>query len=190
MNLLAILLSGVLVNNFVLTRFLGLCPFFGVSKKTDSAVGMGIAVTFVLALAAAAASLLQTYLLVPLHAEYLQTIVFILVIAGLVQFLESYLKKYQPVLYDSLGIYLPLITTNCVVLGIALINVTLDYNFIQSVVHAIAAGIGFLLALMLMSGIRERLDLAAVPQALKGLPIAFLTASLMALAFMGFSGMI
>ncbi|PIN69279.1 electron transport complex subunit RsxA [Candidatus Woesearchaeota archaeon CG11_big_fil_rev_8_21_14_0_20_43_8] len=190
MSLIALLISGLFVNNFLLSRFLGLCPFFGVSKKTESALGMGIAATFVMVIASAVTYIIQQYILVPFDVVYLQTVMFILVIAGLVQFVELYLRKFQPDLYNMLGIYLPLITTNCAILGLALLNVTKGLNFIESVVHAVGAGGGFTLALMLMSGIRERLELAQVPKAFSGLPIAFITAAIMALAFMGFSGMI
>ncbi|MBU0614563.1 MAG: electron transport complex subunit RsxA [Nanoarchaeota archaeon] len=189
-NLMAIIIGAIFVNNFILTRFLGLCPFFGVSKKTKPAIGMGMSVIFVLTLASMATWLAYTYVLLPMHLEYLQIIVFILVIATLVQFVELFLKKANPVLYKSLGIYLPLITTNCAVLGVALLNVQDNYNFIEAVVFGLSAGIGFTLALLLMSGIRERLELSKVPKAFDGLPIAFIVASLMSLAFLAFSGMI
>ncbi len=189
-NLLAIIIGAIFVNNFILTRFLGLCPFFGVSKKTKPAVGMGLAVIFVLTLASMATWLAYNFILVPLNIQYLQIIVFILVIATLVQFVELFLKKANPILYKALGIYLPLITTNCAVLGVALLNVQEDYSFIAAVVFGLSAGVGFLLALLLMSGIRERLELSKLPKAFDGLPIAFIVAALMSMAFLAFSGMI
>ena len=190
MKLFAILVGALFVNNFVLTKFLGLCPFFGVSKKTDSAIGMGLAATFVMVIASLATYLIQTFILVPLHLEFLQIVMCILVIAGVVQFVELYLRRFHGGLYKTLGLYLPLITTNCAIMGLALLNVTKEYNFIESIVHALGAGLGFLLALLIMSGVRERLELSNVPEALKDLPIAFITASILAMAFMGFSGMI
>ncbi len=189
-SLFAIIIGAILVNNFILTRFLGLCPFFGVSKKTESAFGMGMAVIFVMGIASATTWAIYTYLLVPLHIEYLQIISFILTIAVLVQFVELFLKKFNDALYKSLGIYLPLITTNCAILGVAFLNVQENYNFIQSLVFGISAGVGFLLALLLMSGIRERLEFAKVPKSMQGIPIAFIIAALMSLAFLAFSGMI
>ncbi len=189
-NLLAIIIGAIFVNNFILTRFLGLCPFFGVSKKTKPALGMGLAVIFVLSLASMATWLVYNLVLVPLKIQYLQVIVFILVIATLVQFVELFLKKANPVLYKALGIYLPLITTNCAVLGVALLNVQEGYSFIAATVFGISAGVGFTLALLLMSGIRERLELSKVPKAFEGLPIAFIVAALMSMAFLAFSGMI
>ncbi|MBU0627603.1 MAG: electron transport complex subunit RsxA [Nanoarchaeota archaeon] len=189
-SLWAIIIGAIFVNNFILTRFLGLCPFFGVSKKTKPAFGMGLAVIFVMALASIVTWAAYNWILVPLKIEYLQIIVFILVIATLVQFVELFLKKANPILYKSLGIYLPLITTNCAVLGVALLNVQEDYSFINATVFGAAAGIGFTLALLLMSGIRERLELSKVPKAFDGLPIAFIVAALMSMAFLAFSGMI
>ena len=189
-NLFLLVISGVFVNNFILSKFLGLCPFFGVSKKTSSAIGMGLAVIFVLGLAAAVTWAIYALLLVHLHIEYLNIITFILTIAALVQFVELFLKRYNQILYKSLGIYLPLITTNCIVLGVALLNVRESYNFIEGFVFALAAGVGFTLALILMSGIRERLELSNVPKSMQGLPIAFIVAASMALAFLAFSGMI
>jgi len=189
-NLLAIIIGAIFVNNFILTRFLGLCPFFGVSKKTKPALGMGIAVIFVLTLASTATWLAYKLILVPLNIQYLKIIVFILIIATLVQFVELFLKKANPILYKALGIYLPLITTNCAVLGVALLNVQENYSFIASVVFGLSAGAGFTLALLLMSGIRERLELSKVPKAFEGLPIAFIVAALMSMAFLAFSGMI
>lgn len=189
-SLLAIIIGAVFVNNFILARFLGLCPFFGVSKKTKPALGMGLAVIFVMSLASIATWVVYNLILVPLQIQYLQIIVFILVIATLVQFVELFLKKANPVLYKALGIYLPLITTNCAVLGVALLNVQEDYSFIAALVFGISAGVGFLLALLLMSGIRERLELSKVPKAFEGLPVAFIVAALMSMAFLAFSGMI
>ncbi len=187
-QLLAIIISAVFVNNYVLGRFLGLCPFVGVSKQVDSAVGMGIAVIFVMTIASIVTWPLYYLVLVPNGTEFLKTIVFILVIASLVQFVEMVIKKVSPALYDSLGVFLPLITTNCAILGVAVLNIDEGYSFIASVVNAFFAGVGFTLALVLMAGIREKLEFAPIPEALKGLPISFFTASLMALAFMGFSG--
>jgi len=189
-NLISIIIGAIFVNNFILTRFLGLCPFFGVSKKTKPALGMGLAVIFVMTLASVVTWTIYNFVLVPLNLQYLQIITFILVIATLVQFVELFLKKANPVLYKSLGIYLPLITTNCAVLGVALLNVQEGYSFIAALVFGISAGVGFLLALLLMSGIRERLEVSNVPKAFEGLPIAFIVAALMSLAFLAFSGMI
>lgn len=194
-GLIGISIGAVLINNFVLSRFIGLCPFFGVSKKLSSATGMGMAVIFVMGLASSFTWLINSYILQPYHVEYLQTIVFILVIAALVQLVEMALQKYSPSLYEALGIYLPLITTNCAVLGVAIINTGLNqftgtpFTFIESVVNGIMSGIGFMFALILMAGIREKLELADVPELLDGLPIVFITAGLMALAFLGFSGL-
>ena len=190
MNLLTIAIGAIFVNNFVLVRFLGICPFLGVSKKTDTAVGMGMAVTFVMTLASAITYLLWQYLLVPLHWEYLQTVLFILIIAALVQFVEMFLQKVSPALYSALGIYLPLITTNCAVLGVTLLNTQQGYNFLQSVVFGATAGIGFTVAIVLFAGIRERLETAPIPKPLQGFPIALISASLLAIAFLGFSGLI
>ena len=189
-NLFAIILGAIFVNNFILTRFLGLCPFFGVSKKTSSALGMGFAVTFVMALASIVTWSIYNFILIPLNVEYLQIITFILVIATLVQLVELYLKKTNEALYKALGIYLPLITTNCAVLGVAFLTVQEGYSFIAATVFGISAGIGFTLALFLMSGIRERLELSKVPKAFQGIPISFIIAALMSLAFLAFSGMI
>ena len=187
-RLLAISLGAILTNNFIFAQFLGICPFLGVSKKSDTAIGMGLAVTFVMGLASA-----FTYgvniILIKLGLEYMQTVAFILVIAGLVQFIEMFLKKSIPTLYTALGIYLPLITTNCAVLGVALLNVQNGYNFIESVVYGITGGLGFLLAIYLFATIRERVQFADYPKAFEGFPIALMTAGLMALAFMGFSGL-
>ncbi|HEX2956271.1 MAG TPA: RnfABCDGE type electron transport complex subunit A [Chitinispirillaceae bacterium] len=194
-GLIGISIGAVLINNFVLSRFIGLCPFFGVSKKLSSATGMGMAVIFVMALASSFTWLINTYILLPYHVQYLQTIVFILVIAALVQLVEMALQKYSPSLYEALGIYLPLITTNCAVLGVALINTGINqytgapFTFIECFVNGVMSGVGFMFALILMAGIRERLDLANVPELLDGLPIVFITAGLMALAFLGFAGL-
>ena len=187
-NLLAITLGAVLANNFIFSQFLGICPFLGVSKKVDTAVGMGVAVTFVMGLASAITWLVNL-LLVQLGLEYMQTVAFILVIASLVQFIEMFLQKSMPSLYTALGVYLPLITTNCAVLGVALLNIQNNYNFISSVVYGITGGLGFLLAIVLFASIRERLAFADYPKSFEGFPIALVTAGLMALAFMGFSGL-
>jgi electron transport complex protein RnfA len=187
-QLLAITLGAILSNNFIFSQFLGICPFLGVSKKVDTAVGMGIAVTFVMGLASAITWLVNV-LLVQLGLEYMQTVAFILVIASLVQFIEMFLQKAMPSLYTALGVYLPLITTNCAVLGVALLNIQNNYNFISSVVYGITGGLGFLLAIVLFASIRERLVFAEYPKAFEGFPIALVTAGLMALAFMGFSGL-
>ena len=188
-ELLAISLSAILANNFIFSQFLGICPFLGVSKKVDTAVGMGIAVTFVMALASAITWAVQRFVLDPFNLGYMQTVAFILVIASLVQFIEMFLQKAMPALYTALGVYLPLITTNCAVLGVALLNINSNYNFIESVVYGITGGIGFLVAIVLFASIRERLVFADYPKAFEGFPIALVTAGLMALAFMGFSGL-
>ena len=188
-EMMIILFSAILTENFILAKFMGICPFLGVSKKLDSAVGMSVAVTFVMAMATAVTWPIYTYLLVPNGLDYLQTVVFILVIAALVQLVEIILKKYVPALHKSLGIYLPLITTNCAVLGVVLLNVQENYNFIESVVYGITGGVGFLLAIVLFASIRERLEFADPPKAFQGYPIALVTAGLMALCFMGFSGL-
>ena len=188
-NLLAITLGAILANNFIFSQFLGCCPFLGVSKKVDTAVGMGIAVTFVMGLASAVCFLVNNYVLIPLGLGYMQTVAFILVIASLVQFIEMFLQKSMPSLYTALGVYLPLITTNCAVLGVVLLNVQNNYNFISSVVYGITGGLGFLLAIVLFASIRERLVFADYPKCWDGFPIALVTAGLMALAFMGFSGL-
>ncbi len=187
-EIFSIALGAILVNNFIFAQFLGICPFMGVSKKIDTAVGMGVAVTFVMGLASAFTWLANEYLLIPLSLEYMQTVAFILIIASLVQFVEMFLQKSLPSLYTALGIYLPLITTNCAVLGVALLNVQNGYNFIESVVYGITGGLGFLLAIVLFASIRERLVFADPPKAFEGFPLALVTAGLMALAFMGFSG--
>ena len=188
-NLLAITLGAILANNFIFSQFLGICPFLGVSKKVDTAVGMGVAVTFVMGLASAITWLVNTFILIPFDLGYMQTVAFILVIASLVQFIEMFLQKSMPSLYTALGVYLPLITTNCAVLGVALLNIQNNYNFISSVVYGITGGLGFLLAIVLFASIRERLVFADYPKSFDGFPIALVTAGLMALAFMGFSGL-
>ena len=188
-NLLAITLGAVLANNFIFSQFLGICPFLGVSKKVDTAVGMGVAVTFVMGLASAITWAVNQFILVPFDLGYMQTVAFILVIAALVQFIEMFLQKSMPSLYTALGVYLPLITTNCAVLGVALLNMQNNYNFIESVVYGITGGLGFLLAIVLFASIRERLVFADYPKNWEGFPIALVTAGLMALAFMGFSGL-
>ena len=189
-DLLLIVVGSVLVNNFVMSQFLGICPFLGVSKKVETALGMGMAVTFVMALASLITYLLQTYLLVPFDLEYMQTIAFILVIAVLVQIVEVALKKISRSLYQALGVYLPLITTNCAVLGVALLNTREGYNLIESVVNGTSAAIGFTLAIVLFASIRERLAVSNLPKWMDGFPGALITAGLMSLAFQGFSGLI
>ena len=189
MNLILLVLAGIFVNNYVMSQFLGICPFLGVSKKVDTAAGMGMAVIFVMALAAAAAWLVYNLILVPLNITFLYNIAFILLIASLVQFVEMFLKKSAPALYQALGVFLPLITTNCAVLGVAVTNMQKGYNFIESVVYGITGGLGFLLAIYLFSTVRERLEFADYPKAFEGFPIALITAGLIALAFMGFSGL-
>ena len=189
-NLLSITLGAILVNNFIFSQFLGCCPFLGVSKKVDTAVGMGIAVTFVMGLASAVCYAVNEFILVKFDLQYMQTVAFILVIAALVQFIEMFLQKSMPSLYTALGIYLPLITTNCAVLGVALLNTQNEYNFIESVVFGITGGLGFLLAIFLFAAVREQLEVSGDnPKAFDGFPIALVTAGLMALAFMGFSGL-
>ena len=188
-KLLSITLGAILANNFIFSQFLGCCPFLGVSKKVDTAVGMGVAVTFVMGLASAVCLVVNRFILIPLDLAYMQTVAFILVIASLVQFIEMFLQKSMPSLYTALGVYLPLITTNCAVLGVVLLNVQNNYNFIESVVYGITGGLGFLLAIVLFASIRERLVFADYPKCWDGFPIALITAGLMALAFMGFSGL-
>ena len=187
-SLLAISLGAILANNFIFAQFLGICPFLGVSKKIDTAIGMGAAVTFVMGLASAFCFFINK-LLVSLDLAFMQTVAFILVIASLVQFVEMFLKKFIPTLYTALGVYLPLITTNCAVLGVAILNINSNYNFIESVVYGITGGLGFLLAIVLFASIRERLVFADYPKSFEGFPIALVTAGLMALSFMGFSGL-
>ena len=190
MNLLLIAVGAALVNNVVLSQFLGLCPFIGVSKKVDTAAGMGGAVIFVITIASAVTSLIYTFILEKLNITYLQTIVFILVIAALVQFVEMFLKKMVPALYQALGVYLPLITTNCAVLGVALINVQKSYDFLSSVVNGFGTAVGFTIPIVIMAGIREKIEYNDVPESFKGTPIVLITAGLMAMAFFGFSGLI
>ena len=187
--LLGILLSAILTENFILVKFYGICPFMGVSKKIDTALGMGMAVTFVMALASAACWAVNAFLLIPLGLEYMQTVAFILVIASIVQVVEMFLKKSVPALYKALGIFLPLITTNCAVLGVALVNVQEGYDFLLSVVNGACGGLGFTLAIVLFASLRERIDKADCPEAFRGYPITLISAGLLALAFMGFSGL-
>lgn len=188
-SILSISLGAILINNFIFSQFLGCCPFLGCSSKVDTAVGMGLAVTFVMGLASAICWVVDEYVLMPLGLAFLQTLTFILVIAALVQFVEMFLKKSIPSLYSALGIYLPLITTNCAVLGVVLLNVQNKYNFIESAVYGITGGLGFLLAIVLFASVRERVEFAEYPKSFEGFPICLVTASLLALAFMGFSGM-
>ena len=186
----AIIIGAIFVNNVVFAQFLGICPFLGVSSKVNTSLGMGAAVTFVMALASIVAWAIQTYILVPLQIEYMQTIVFILVIAALVQMVEIVLKKVSPALYQALGIFLPLITINCAVLGVAILMIQKEFNLLQSFTYAVATAIGFAMALVLFAGIRERLELDGVPAAFKGNAIALITAAILAMAFMGFSGLV
>lgn len=189
-SIFVILVSSILVNNFVLNRFLGICPFLGVSKQVETAFGMGMAVTFVMTLAGMITYMVQYYMLIPLHLEFLQIVAFILVIASLVQFVEIVLQKVSPSLYQALGVFLPLITTNCAVLGLALLNIQLKMNLFQTIVHSFGGAVGFSLAIVLFAGIRERLEIANVPLPFKGFPIALITAGLMSIAFMGFAGLV
>lgn len=186
----ALIIGAILVNNVVLAQFLGICPFLGVSKDVKSSVGMSGAVLFVMLLATMVTWLIMTYILVPLHLEYLQTIAYILVIAGLVQMVEIVLKKIAPSLYQALGVFLPLITTNCAVLGVAILVIQKNMNFLESVVYSASIAVGFALALVLFAGIREQLDLTGVPRGMKGVPIALVTAGILAMAFMGFNGLV
>ncbi len=188
-KILFMAVMAIFVQNFVLMRFLGLCPYIGVSKKLDSALGMGMAVIFVMTMASTFTWLIHTYLLVPLHLEFLQTIAFILTIASLVQLVEMIIQKTAPALYKSLGVFLPLITTNCAVLGVAILNIQSEYNFIFAILNGLFGGIGFTLVLILMAGIRERLERAELPISMKGMPISMIVAGSMALAFLGFSGL-
>ena len=188
-SLLGIILSAILTENFILVKFYGICPFMGVSKKIDTALGMGMAVTFVMAIAAAACWAVDHLILLPLDLGYMQTVAFILVIASIVQVVEMFLKKSVPALYQALGIYLPLITTNCAVLGVALVNAQKGYDFLQSVVYGVCGGLGFTLAIVLFASIRERVDKSDCPACFKGFPLALIYAGLLALAFMGFSGL-
>ena len=189
-DLILIAVGSALVSNVVLSQFLGICSFLGVSKKTETAVGMGGAVIFVITLASLVARLLYKFILQPLGFDYLNTIVFILVIAALVQIVEMFLKKFVPSLYNALGVYLPLITTNCAVLGVALNNVQDEYNILESVVNGFATGVGYLIAIVLLAGIREKMEYNDIPESFKGIPIVLLTSTLMAIAFFGFSGLI
>ena len=188
-NIISISLGAILVNNFIFSQFLGCCPFLGCSNKVDTAVGMGLAVVFVMGLASAICWVVDQYILVPLGLAFLETLAFILVIAALVQFVEMFLKKSVPSLYSALGIYLPLITTNCAVLGVVLLNVQNDYNFLESLVYGITGGVGFLLAIVLFASVRERVNFSEYPECFEGFPICLVSAALLALAFMGFSGM-
>ena len=190
MDLVLIFISAAIVNNFVLSYFLGICPFLGVSNKLDKALSMGVATTFVMVLAAVVTWLINNLILIPYNLPFLQYVSFIIVIASLVQFVEMFVKKFAPPLYRSLGIFLPLITTNCAILGLALFSALREYNFAQSVTFGLAAGAGFTLALGIMAGIREQLDMAPIPEPFKGAPITLLVAGLLALAFMGFAGLI
>jgi len=189
-DLLLILVGAVFVNNFVLARFLGICPFLGVSKKVETALGMGMAVTFVMTIAAVVTWFVQYFVLIPFGIEYLQTIAFILIVASLVQMVEMVVQKTSPALYQALGIFLPLITTNCAVLGLAVLNIQKGYSFVESIVFALGAAIGFTLAMVLFAGLRERIDLCPVPRSFRGSAIALVTAGLLSLAFMGFAGLV
>ena len=186
----AIIIGAIFVNNVVLAQFLGSCPFLGVSSKVDTSLGMGAAVTFVMALASIVAWSIQEFILVPLHIEYMQTIVFILVIAALVQMVEIVLKKVSPSLYQALGIFLPLITTNCAVLGVAILMIQKEFNLLQSFTYSVSTALGFALALVIFAGIRERLELDDMPKAMRGIPISLIVAAILAMAFMGFSGLV
>ncbi|MFI3305254.1 MAG: electron transport complex subunit RsxA [Rikenellaceae bacterium] len=186
----AIIIGAIFVNNVILSQFLGICPFLGVSSKVETSMGMGAAVTFVMAIASVVAWLIQSYILVPLDIVYMQTIVFILVIAALVQMVEIILKKVSPVLYQALGIFLPLITTNCAVLGVAILMIQKEFSLMQSLVYAVSAALGFALAMVIFAGIREQLELDDMPEAFRGIPIALITAGILAMAFMGFSGLV
>ena len=186
----AIIIGSIFVNNVVLAQFLGICPFLGVSSKVETSMGMGAAVTFVMAMSAVVTWLLQTYILVPLGIEYMQTIVFILVIAALVQMVEIVLKKVSPSLYQALGIFLPLITTNCAVLGVAILMIQKEFSLLQGLVYNVSTALGFALALVIFAGLRERIEFEEAPKAFQGVPIALITASILAMAFMGFSGLV
>lgn len=189
-DLLKLAVATALINNVVLSQFLGLCPFLGVSKKTKTAASMGVAVIFVLTIASACSSVVYEQVLVRFNVEYLETIVFILLIAALVQFVEMFLKKFSPPLYKALGVYLPLITTNCAVLGIVIINVQKEYSFVESIVNALGTGIGFTLAIVILAGLREKMEYNNITPAFKGMPIVLITAGLMAIAFSGFAGIL
>ena len=188
-KIISISLGAILINNFIFSQFLGCCPFLGCSNKVDTAVGMGLAVTFVMGLASAICWVVDQYILVPLGLAFLQTLAFILIIAALVQFVEMFLKKSMPSLYTALGVYLPLITTNCAVLGVALLNIQEHYNFLESLVYGFTGGLGFTLAIVLFSSVRQRVEEAECPESFRGFPIALISAGLLALAFMGFSGL-
>ncbi len=190
MSYFAIIIGSIFVNNVILSQFLGICPFLGVSSKVETSMGMGAAVTFVMAIASVVAWLIQNYILVPLDIVYMQTIVFILVIAALVQMVEIIMKKVSPVLYQALGIFLPLITTNCAVLGVAILMIQKEFNLLQSLTYSISSAIGFAIAMILFAGLREQLDLDDVPKAVQGIPIALITAGILAMSFMGFSGLV
>lgn len=189
-KLLSITLGAILANNFIFSQFLGCCPFLGVSKKVDTAVGMGVAVTFVMGLASAVCFVVNKYILIPLDLAYMQTVAFILVIASLVQFIEMFLQKAMPALYTALGVYLPLITTNCTILGVTILNIDNGYNFMESIVCAAGAGIGFLVAMVLFSGVRRKVEEAVTPKCFEGLPITLVSAAVTSLSFMGFGGII
>ena len=189
-SLLIIAIGSALVSNVVLSQFLGICPFLGVSKKVDTAMGMGAAVIFVITLASAITIIVYDFIMVPLGVEYLQTIVFILVIAALVQFVEMFLKKSMPSLYNALGVYLPLITTNCAVLGVTTLNISSGYNYIESLINSFGSGVGFLVAMVLFAGVRGRLETADIPKSLQGLPITLVSASIVACSFLGFGGLV
>ena len=188
-SIITIALTAILINNFIFSQFLGCCPFLGCSSKVDTAIGMGLAVTFVMGLASAICYIVDIYILVPLNLQFLETLAFILIIASLVQFVEMFLKKAIPSLYSALGIYLPLITTNCALLGVVLLNVQYGFNFIQSTLYGVFGGLGFLVAIVLFASVRERIDHAEYPECFEGFPICLVSAALLALAFMGFSGM-
>ena len=188
-SIITIALTAILINNFIFSQFLGCCPFLGCSSKVDTAIGMGLAVTFVMGLASAICYIVDIYILVPLNLQFLETLAFILIIASLVQFVEMFLKKAIPSLYSALGIYLPLITTNCAVLGVVLLNVQYGFNFIQSTLYGVFGGLGFLVAIVLFASVRERIDHAEYPECFEGFPICLVSAAPRALAFMGFSGM-
>lgn len=188
-SIFSIIFGSIFINNVIFAKFLGCCPFMGVSKKVDASLGMGMAVTFVITIASGVTWLVYQFLLVPFNLEYLQTIAFILIIAALVQFVEMAIAKTSPSLYKALGVFLPLITTNCAVLGVAIINIQEGFNFIETLVNGFSVAVGFSLALVLLAGVRERIEYSAIPEPFKGIPIAFISAGLLAMAFMGFSGM-
>lgn len=189
-TIITILISTILVNNYIFAKFLGICPFLGVSSKTETATGMGVAVTFVVVIASAVTWLLQRFVLDAFGLEYLQTIVFILVIASLVQFVEMFIKKSSPSLYSAMGVFLPLITTNCMVLGVTVLNIQSEFNLFEAIINGLGASLGFTLALLLLSALRERMEIMPIPKPLQGVPIALISAGLMAIAFMGFQGLV